>query len=133
MATKPRAAYQSVMSRITWLTPKISCMTTIPGPVPCAGKARYAAQAAPSRVGTVTMGMQTSPLHCAAARLWHKEPVRHCFYRRWSGLPGPPRFIDLGDREVTPGAIHEAQVEGIAIERCSAGCGAHGFIEIERW
>src|SRR5262252_1844579 len=77
------------------------------------------------------MGIDTSPLRCC--RLWYKEPVRHGFYRRGSSLPGPSRFIDLGDREVTPGAINEAQVEGIAIERCGAGFGARGCIETERW
>ena len=39
-AKKPRDANPSAMSRITWLTPKISWITTMPGPRPEAGLAR---------------------------------------------------------------------------------------------
>src|SRR4029453_16357409 len=45
------------MSCITRLTPKISWITTTPGPVPCAGTARYAANAPLSGAGIVTIGM----------------------------------------------------------------------------
>src|ERR687885_3075081 len=79
------------------------------------------------------MGMNTSPLHTDAARLRHKQPVRHGLHRRWSRISGPARLIDPSHREITPGAIDEAQVEGLAIECCRAGFGARGFVEAERW
>src|SRR6266699_4260400 len=79
------------------------------------------------------MGMATSPLHAEAGRLGHEQPVRHRLHGRWSRITGPPRLIDLGHREITPGAIDEAQVEGIAIECCGAGFGVRGFVETQRW
>jgi hypothetical protein len=39
-AAKPSPASQSQTSRMTWLTPKISCATTIPGAGVRAGVAR---------------------------------------------------------------------------------------------
>src|SRR2546428_14128095 len=79
------------------------------------------------------MGMATSRLHAEAGRLGHEQPVRHRLHGRWSRIMGPPRLIDLGHREITPGAIDEAQVDGTAIECCGAGFGVRGFVETQRW
>ncbi len=62
----------------------------------------------------------------------HEQPVRHRFDRGRSRIPGPPRLINLGDREVTPSAIDQAQVERLTIERRGGGCSACGFLKAER-
>src|SRR5262245_32612317 len=72
-------------------------------------------------------------IRAKAEHLRHKQPVRHRFYRRRSRISGPARLIDLGHGKITPGAIDEAQVEGLAVECSGAGGGTRGLVEAERW
>ena len=63
----------------------------------------------------------------------YKQPVRYCFDCCRSCVSGPSRLINLGGREITPGAIDETQVERLTIESHSGGCSMCGFRKAERW
>src|SRR5215471_8017431 len=75
-------------------------------------------------------GVKRSP-RLGASR--HKQPVRHRFDRGRSRIPRPSCLINLGGREITPGAIDETQIESLAIERRSARGSARGFLQTQRW
>ena len=76
------------------------------------------------------VGERCSP---ATAPSRYKQPVRHCFDCCRSCISGPSCLINLGGREITPGAIDETQVERLTIESRSGGGSARGFLKAERW
>src|SRR5262245_33128288 len=63
----------------------------------------------------------------------YKQPVRYRFDRGRAGVHRPPCLIILSGRESTPGAIDQAQVESLTIERRSGGGSAGGFLKAEWW
>ena len=75
-------------------------------------------------------GERCSPATVASR---YEQPVRHCFDRCRSCVPGPSCLINLGGREITPGAIDETQIQSLAIKRRGARCSARGFRKAERW
>src|SRR5215475_4743625 len=75
-------------------------------------------------------GVKCSPLPGAS---WHKQPVRYRFDRARSRIPRPSCLINLGGREITPGAIDETQIESLTIKRRSTRGSARGFFQAQRW
>ena len=75
-------------------------------------------------------GERRSPATVASR---YEQPVRHCFDRCRSCVPGPSCLINFGGREITPGAIDETQIQSLASERRGARCSARGFLKAERW